>query len=140
MREERKKRIINYVLCTTFHLSDDRKQNIIATKKWWERLVHTAPSAFKFSSGSTSNDTPFTLVQDVQEKYPMFERHLYCHLDYDMIILMIGYISLIDIVTQNPMLAITVAYFIERFFRFLRGYLGEKNIVKKTLTSDVFLL
>lgn len=100
--------------------------------------MHTAPEAFQLTD--KNNDTPFTLVQDVAEKYPAYERHLYCYLDYDLMILMIGYISLIDIVSQNPMLAICVAYFIERFFRWLRHYLGEKNLAKKTITDECFLL
>lgn len=57
-----------------------------------------------------------------------------------MIILIICYINLIDMLTGNPMLAICLAYFIERFFRWLRFYLGEKNIAKKTYTDDCFML
>jgi len=98
----------------------------------------TAPAAFQFSADN--NQTPFHLVRDKNEKFPGFERNLYCHLDYDMLILIIGYINLIDLTTQNPMLAICIAYFIERFFRLLRAYLGEKNLSKKTYTDECFMI
>ena len=53
---------------------------------------------------------------------------------------MIGFISLIHQLTNNPMLAVCIAYFIERFLRWLRGYLGERNLAKKTYTDECFLL
>ena len=106
-------------------------------KSWWERLVHTHPSEFQFSAAPTY---PFTLIRDLSDKYPAFERSLYCHLDYDMLIMIICWVNLLDQLTQNPMLAVCISYFIERGFRWLRGYLGEKNIAKKTITDDCFLL
>ena len=66
VREERKKRIINYMLCKTFYMSDDRNQGTVTTKTLTERLMHTSPSQFSFNSHAT----PYTLVQDVYEKYP----------------------------------------------------------------------
>lgn len=41
---------------------------------------------------------------------------------------------------QNPMVAICIAYFTERVLRWLRGFVGEKNLVAKTYTDDCFLL
>ena len=54
----------------------------------------TAPSTFIFSDDE--NKVPFSLVKDKFENYPSFERQLYCHLDYDIVILMICYINLIE--------------------------------------------
>lgn len=139
VRQERKKRIVNHMLCQTFHLVDEKKFNNITVKTWWERLVQSSPLSFAFGN-EDPNQVPFHLVRDKDIKFPAFERHLYCHLDYDMLILIICFVNLIDQLTNNPMLAICVAYFIERFFRWLRGFLGEKNIVKKTYTDDCFLL
>ena len=41
---------------------------------------------------------------------------------------------------NNPMLAICISYFVERFLRWLRYFVGEKNLVAKTYTDDCFLL
>ena len=54
----------------------------------------TAPSTFEFSQDE--GKVPFHLVRDKFENYPSFERQLYCHLDYDIVILMICYISLLE--------------------------------------------
>ena len=84
--------------------------------------MHTAPAVFQFSTDNTL--TPFHLVRDPHVKYPGFERNLYCHLDYDILIMLIGYIIVIDNKTDNPMLAIFIAYIIERIFRLLRSFIG----------------
>ena len=79
-------------------------------------------------------------MRDPHVKYPGFERNLYCHLDYDILIMLIGYIIVIDNRTGNPMLAIFVAYIIERIFRLLRSFIGQKNIAKKTFSDECFML
>lgn len=61
-------------------------------------------------------------------------------LDYDMLILIICFINLIDRQLNNPVVAIFLSYLIERALRWLHGFLGEKNIVKKTMTDDCFLI
>lgn len=48
VRQERKKRIVNHMLCETVRQVDDRQVNLVSDKSWWERLVHTAPAAFQF--------------------------------------------------------------------------------------------
>ena len=57
-----------------------------------------------------------------------------------MLILVICVTFLIDWKMGNPMVAICVAYAIERFFRWLRASLGERNLAKKTFTDECFLL
>lgn len=46
MREEKKKRIMNYKLCDTLERVNERQANTITTKGWLERLMLTAPSSF----------------------------------------------------------------------------------------------
>ena len=46
VRQERKKRIINHMLCQTFHMADERKLNNITQKSCWESLVDSHPAAF----------------------------------------------------------------------------------------------
>ena len=100
--------------------------------------MHTAPAAFVFQEQDTR--TPFHLVRDQNINFPAFERHLYCHLDYDIVILIICLFNLIDMKLNNPMLAICISYFVERTLRALRAFIGEKNLVAKTYTDDCFLL
>lgn len=138
IQEERKKRIVNHMLCKTFYTADERKLNFTTEKSWWERLVHTHPTNFQFKAEDTK--TPFSLVRDRNANFPAFERHLYCHLDYDMMILIICFINLIDSRLNNPVLAICLSYLIERILRYLRNFLGERNIVAKTFVDDRFLL
>ena len=89
--------------------------------------MHTAPEAFQFQEQDTK--TPFHLVRDKNINFPAFERHLFCFLDYDLVILIICLINLIDMKLNNPMLAICISYFVERFLRWLRAFIGEKNLV-----------
>ena len=46
VQEERKKRIVNHMLCETVRQVDDRQANLVSEKSWWERLMLTAPAAF----------------------------------------------------------------------------------------------
>ena len=128
------------MLCKTFHLVDEKKPNNITPKSWCERLMLTAPSAFVFNERDDGAKAPFHLVRDPTPNMPSFERNLYCHLDYDLLILLICLINLIDYKTENPMAAICVGYFVERFLKWLRFWLGEKNLVKKTYTDSSFML
>ena len=79
-------------------------------------------------------------MRDKNINFPSFEKHLYCYLDYDIIILIICMFNLIDMKLNNPMLAIVISYFVERVLRALRAFIGEKNLVSKTYTDDCFLL
>ena len=128
------------MLCATVDLVDKKNPNNIVPKSWWERLMLTSPEAFKFNESKNGAQSPFHLVKDPTTNMPTFERNLYCHLDYDMLILIICVINLIDYRTENPMVAICVGYFIERFFKWLRFTLGEKNLIKKTFTDASFML
>lgn len=69
MQEERKKRIINHMLCQTFNTVDEKKMNNIEkTKSFCERLWHTQPASFEFVADVPL--TPFVLVEDTNPKWP----------------------------------------------------------------------
>ena len=138
VRQERKKRIINHMLCTTFHQVNEKGFENIVEKSCWRRLMLSAPERFEFKDKDIT--VPFHLVRDEYDKFPTYERNLYCMLDYDMLILAVCVTFLIDWKTDNPMVALCVSYAIERFFRFLRSWLGEGNLAKKTFTDECFLV
>ena len=49
-----------------------------------------------------------------------------------MVLLYILWWFLIDNYTQNPVLSLGIVYLIERFYKFIRAYVGESNFVKKS--------
>ena len=63
IREERKKRIMNHMLCQTFHLIDEKRFNNISEKNRCERLLMTAPANFSLDSVDETK-APFHLVRD----------------------------------------------------------------------------
>ena len=63
IREERKKRIMNHMLCQTFHLIDEKRFNNITEKSRCERLLMTAPANFSLDSVDETK-SPFHLVRD----------------------------------------------------------------------------
>ena len=63
IREERKKRIMNHMLCQTFHLIDEKRFNNITEKNRCERLLMTAPANFSLDSVDETK-SPFHLVRD----------------------------------------------------------------------------
>ena len=137
VRQERKKRIINHMLCQTFLTVNDRALNNEGEKNWCRRLLQTSPENFEFRDDNT---LPFITVRDRYINFPSFERNLYCSLDYDMLILIICVINLIDQQLNNPVVAICLSYLIERVFRLLRRWLGERNLVRTTFVDKNFLL
>ena len=126
------------MLCQTFHMVDERKFNNIPRKTWVQKLMQSAPEAFSFDQ-SDETKAPFHFFRDMSDTFPSFERSLYCHLDYDMMILIICFINLIDLETGNPMLAIFLSYVIERVLRKLHRFLGERNLTSKTYVDPCFM-
>jgi hypothetical protein len=81
-----------------------------------------------------SGNPPFTLVHDYWEVFPSFGRTLYGALDWDLVHIQILWFFFFDTVTEGQsMVAIFLAYVIERLLRSLRGSLGESNLTKKTM-------
>ncbi len=65
---------------------------------------------------------------------------MYCSLDYQLVILYCLIFSLFDRVTGSSLIAVFIIYVVEKVLHKLRAYLGEKNLSKKTLIDDRFLI
>jgi len=89
---------------------------------------------------ATEGRTPFWLVRDPYASYPNFERVLYMNLDFELVLLYIMWFFLFDIYTENAMLSIALVYLIEKAFRELRRWLGSRNLVKKSMFDERFLM
>lgn len=78
---------------------------------------------------------PFHVVRDGAENAPAFEETLYCSLDVDIVQLMALWWFFFDhFLSWGPMVAVALTYFVEGALKWLRAYLGENNLAKKTLT------
>jgi len=87
------------------------------------------------------------LVRDEREKFPEFQEMLYSAMDWDIVILEVmlffsfeRYFAHNTGSNQWSMASIFLTYIVERFFRMIRGSLGEANLSKKTRTDDRFLI
>jgi len=94
-----------------------------------QRLLRQVPDIYD-QNGKPDLSPPFTLVKDPH--WPSFENFLYGSLDFQMVLLYILWWFLIENYTQNPVLALGIVYLIERLYKFIRAYAGEKNFVKKS--------
>jgi hypothetical protein len=65
---------------------------------------------------------------------------MYCSLDYQLVILYILVFSLFDRVTGSSVVAVFIVYVVEKVLWKMRGLLGERNLSKKTLIDDRFLI
>jgi hypothetical protein len=65
---------------------------------------------------------------------------MYCSLDYQLVILYILVFSLFDRVTGSSVVAVFIVYVVEKALWKMRGLLGERNLSKKTLIDDRFLI
>jgi hypothetical protein len=73
-------------------------------------------------------------VHDYWEVFPSFGRTLYGDLDWDLVHILILWFFFFDTITDGQsMVAIFLAYVIERLLRAIRGSLGESNLTKKTM-------
>ena len=136
-RVEQRKRRLNGMLCTTFNAVDARKPDNVLERGWRERLAQRAPRGFDVNGDEPA--VPFALVRDTAENAPAFEETLYCSLDVDLVQLMALWWFLFDSLTGNPMLAVALTYLVEAALKWLRATLGERNLVRKTLTAENFL-
>jgi hypothetical protein len=81
------------------------------------------------------------MVKDAFTKWPSFARVLYCNLDYENLIVKIMLFNFLYAIThKNTIVSIFVVYIIDVLFTRLRSFIGERNIVRKTLTDDRFML
>jgi hypothetical protein len=68
-------------------------------------------------------------------------------MDFDIVLINILFFFAFDNIIRMQtgtdtwsMLAIFLTYCVERFFRWLRGTLGEANLAKKTFTDERFMI
>ena len=80
------------------------------------------------------------VVEDFFSSWPSFTNILYCSLDYQNLILFILGFCLFDRVTGSSLIAIAIIYVIEKALSQLRAWLSERNLSKKTLIDDRFLI
>lgn len=80
------------------------------------------------------------LVRDPYSSYPNFEEFLYMSLDFDLVICYILWFFLFEHLTMNPTLSIFIVYVIEKGFRQLRKWLGKRNLIRKSMFDERFLM
>lgn len=90
-------------------------------------------------------DKNLLMVADGSDKWPSYRNILYCSMDYDILILQILLFTLFDVIPDNgvPLNTLTsmlFIYLIERAMREFRAWLGERNLHRKTLTDQRFLI
>ena len=135
--EESKRRLINQKLVDTFNRQATRENKPIVSREWYERLFRSLPTGYDPLDDSEGNQ--IHLLLDPWENFPSFESVLYCDLDYDIVLLSILWFYFFDHFTGNPMLSIALTFVIERILKYIRQWLGEKNLAKKTLVNQAFL-
>lgn len=102
----------------------------------FERLFNMIPESVRLDD---NKGIPY-LIRDYFAKWPNYTKVLYCSLDYQNLILFVLFFSLFDRITGNSIISIGIIYIIERMLRWLRAYLAENNLAKKTLIDDCFLI
>jgi hypothetical protein len=80
------------------------------------------------------------LVGDYFSSWPSFTNTLYCSLDYQNVILFILGFSLFDRVTGSTLIAVAIIYLIEKALDHGHRWLSERNLSRKTLIDDRFLI
>ena len=76
-----------------------------------------------------------------------YSNFLLCGLDFEFLMLDVLVVTFIDLVAGNDaslrsrlMLGILIAYLLDSFLIFLRGYSGRRNLAKHTLADERFLI
>jgi len=80
------------------------------------------------------------LINDPDPASPSFQNFLYMSLDYQLVILYILWFYFFDYVTGNSVLSLFFVYLIEKFLITLRKVLGKRNLVKKSMFDERFLM
>lgn len=84
--------------------------------------------------------SPFWLVKDPYASYPNFEKVLYMSLDFELVLLYILWFIFLELYTENAVLSIFLVYLIEKAFRQLRQFLGARNLIRKSMFDERFLM
>lgn len=80
------------------------------------------------------------LIRDKVPNYPSFISVLYCGLDFKVLLLMIQVFTGLNMYIENTMITMLVVYLLEKILQWARSKWGEKNVSKKSLTNDCFLI
>ncbi len=135
---EIKKREINTMLIQNFEKVESMKANIIFDRTWCQRLFKRAPE--QFDVYGSDSQSPFMLIRDPNPANPNFVNFLYMSLDYQLVILYILWFYFFDYVTGNSVLSLFFVYLIEKFLITLRKVLGKRNLVKKSMFDERFIM
>ncbi len=96
------KRLINNIKM------NDKK--FIVEKNPCERLLGLVPSGYNLAQ---LTDVAL-LVKDSFSKWPSYSKVLYCHLDYDILILNILFFNMFDVASGNSIISLFIVYAIEK--------------------------
>jgi len=76
-----------------------------------------------------------------------FSNFLLCGLDFDFLMMDVLVVTFVDLVAWSDttlrsrmMLGILVAYLLDSFLIYLRGYFGRRNVARHTLADERFLI
>jgi len=134
---EERKRMIRDLFKNSIDKFEEGVKNIHMKRRTCiERLFKKVPDGVNIAA---LRDVPY-FVEDATEKLPSFKSILYCSLDYQILIMMILVYTFIDLLIQNTIVGLLVAYAVEKCFYFARQIFGERNLGQKTLTDGRFLL
>ena len=80
------------------------------------------------------------LVRDKIPTYPSFISVLYCGINFKVLFLMIQVFTAVNFYVENTMITMLVVYILEKILQYVRSSFGEKNVSRKSLTNDCFLI
>lgn len=136
-QEEARKAHINRLL--KGKLADNIEASQVKEDTWYARLVGSPPDGVNVGA----RDGKLHVVIDQVEHYPSFFKLLYCSLDFTFVqiyTLLFCQLELIWGGDGNSLLSLFVVYLLERFLRYVRHELGERNVVKKAYVDERFLV
>ena len=115
----------------------------IKERSWIERLLNRAPKA-ELNAGK-----PIMY----KDKYASFSKTFLCGIDFDFMMLDVCCLSAIELVWKDDYLGymylpvqsrilvgVLVAYILDSFLFWMRGYMGRRNLSKHTLVDEAFLI
>jgi len=132
---EAKKQELGDVLKSTIMDHIKGKPKAIKDKGMDNLLLDTLPEGVNISE----KGSPW-LIRDKVPSYPSFIAVLYCGLDFKVLLLMIQLFTGLNMYIENTMITMLVVYLLEKILQWARARWGEKNVSRKSLTNDCFLI
>ena len=117
---------------------ESKDVDVILDHTCCQRLCKKVPE--QVDVHASEGRSPFWLVRDPFASYPNFERMLYMSLDFELVLLYIMWFLTLETYTNNAVLSIALVYCIEKLFLKLRRFLGQRNLVKKSMFDSRFLM